>query len=274
MQRYVLAEAKRIKTVAQSQHALYAVVIGSPHPLQGEGGPENMVMTPDEVRQYISEHREELAQQGFGDAPREVREYILEATADRQAREAVDQIRAGLATLGGLDLAAAPAVQLPRYPKRSGRPVRRRRAVLSAWLAQFLAPVPLLVRAVMALAMAGALALAGLWLTGAFVPPAYAQPWCAAVEAAMHPAGTETFGAFMTRLQAAGAAGAPISALVADEQTASQDNAVAQNDLASNAIGDLAVTMGALQTVRSDMQAVNRECGVPATYRIDSIAVP
>lgn len=233
-----------------------------------------MAMTSDEVRQYISEHREELAEHGFAEAPREVREYILDATADRQAREAVDQIRAGLATLGGLDSAAASVLQLPPYRKRPGRAVRRRVAALSASLARFLAPVPWFIRAMVAVAVTGTLALVGLWLTAAFVPPAYAQPWCAAVEAAMHPAGTESFGVFMTRLQATQVAGAPVSTLVADEQTASEDNAVAQNDLASNAIGDIAVTMGALQTVRSDMESVNRECGISATYRINSIAVP
>jgi hypothetical protein len=138
-----------------------------------------------------------------------------------------------------------------------------------------MSPAPWFIRVAMAVAVAGVLAVALLWGTGTFAPPAFAQSWCASVETTMHPAaGTESFGAFMNKLQATGAAGAPVGTLVSDEQAASADSAAAQNDLASQAFSDLAVEVAADNSIKSDMEQLNRECGVPATYRIGSIVVP
>ena len=100
-------------------------------------------MNADEIRQYVAEHPDPESW------PPEVRSYVLGAMSPAGQHD------------------QAP---MPPQEQRPQRAVRPRLAALNAPLARFLAPLPWFIRAALALVAVGALALAGLWVFGAFAP--------------------------------------------------------------------------------------------------------
>jgi hypothetical protein len=98
--------------------------------------------------------------------------------------------------------------------------------------------------------------------------PSYPHPWCGPVLAQLHAhENQDVFDANMTALESQGA---PVANLIADGDTAVQDENAANNSGLVSAFGYLADGLNAMGRVQTDLQAINRACGQPASaYKND-----
>jgi hypothetical protein len=105
--------------------------------------------------------------------------------------------------------------------------------------------------------------------------PSYAQPWCASTLNYMYTSTpTGTFQDYLNELQYEENQGAPTGQLLSDEEQLSQDAANAQSDPVSEALEDLAAESSDMAAVKADAEAINRACGLPATWNIGKLGVP
>ncbi len=143
----------------------------------------------------------------------------------------------------------------------AGEPVSPVRHARKTWLVRHkVLAVPAAVVVIATAATSAAVLLSG---------PSYPHAWCGPVLAQLH--AHETQGTFDANMSALENRGAPVGKLISDGDSASQDEAAADNSDPSSGFSDLTAGTVELQQVGTDLQQLNRDCRQPASaYKSDN----
>ncbi len=145
-------------------------------------------------------------------------------------------------------------------PQLAGEPVSPVRHARKPWVVRHKMLTAAATVVVIAAAASAAVLLSG---------PSYPHAWCGPVLAQLH--AHETQGTFDANMSALENRGAPVGKLISDGDSASQDEAAADNSDPSSGFSDLTAGTVELQQVGTDLQQLNRDCRQPANaYKSDN----